>query len=137
MRAQNPAETLEALPPCASDSAKHPQVSCVVVLELRSMQATCTSMPPSHCSAPNVINTNKRYLIHDKIGLIWLWHAGHVGQIYLNDLSGSELPGKAKGNLAIVSQAWGLWVGRAMTTVLGERSVYFGSKFTVIQVKIA
>jgi hypothetical protein len=78
---------------------------------------------------------NKRYLIHDKIGLIWLWHAGHVGQICLN-LSGSKLPGKAKGNLAIVSQAWGLWVERAMTTVLGERSV-FGSKITVIQVKIA
>ena len=57
------------------------------------------------------------------------------GQICLN-LSGSELPGKAKGNLAIVSQAWGLWVGRAMTTVLGERSV-FGAKFTVIQLKIA
>jgi hypothetical protein len=40
------------------------------------------------------------------------------------------------GSVAIFSQAWGLWVGRAVTTVLGERSV-FGAKFTVIQVKIA
>ena len=71
-----------------------------------------------------------------KLASFGSWHAGHVGQICLN-LSGSELPGIAKGSLAIVSQAWGLWVGRAMTTVLGERSVYFGSKFTVIQVKIA